>query len=95
MNTTKLEKIITRCQSGFYLEVNTHKDEYLTAQDKIDYLLSIVNQDIPDDVHLRMIELDNIVEMTCYPDTPIGSYSVYHYDMDAAIDEMHTALGLD
>jgi hypothetical protein len=90
----KLSRIIQRCKCGFYLEVNTHKDDYLSAQDRIDYLLSIAVEDISDDMQKKMIELDSIVELTCYVDTPIGSHRVYHYSVDSAIDEMFNILGL-
>lgn len=32
-------------------------------------------------------ETNTIVELQFYPDTPIGSYSVIHHDLDAALDE--------
>ena len=33
-----------------------------------------------------MIETDTIVVLQFYPDTPIGSYSIWHHDLDAALD---------
>ena len=34
----------------------------------------------------KMIETDTIVNIQFYPKTPVGSYSVYHYDLDMALD---------
>tara|TARA_R110000851_G_scaffold89533_1_gene195109 strand:- start:778 stop:1062 length:285 start_codon:yes stop_codon:yes gene_type:complete len=90
----KLTKIISRCKGGFYLEVNTHKDDYTSLTDRIDYLTGIVGVDLSSQMQSDMIKNDNIVEITCYADTPIGSYCVYHYSLDAAIDDMFDTLGL-
>jgi hypothetical protein len=34
-----------------------------------------------------MKELDTIIEIHFYPDTPIGGYSIYSYDINDAIDK--------
>lgn len=33
----------------------------------------------------KMIELNTIVEVQCYPSTPVGFFTVFHYDVDEAI----------
>ena len=35
-----------------------------------------------------MKKSNTVVEIQAYPDTPIGSYRVIHYDIDKAIDIM-------
>jgi len=35
---------------------------------------------------------DFIIEIQFYPDTPVGFHVVYHYDLDAALDEALTII---
>ena len=34
-----------------------------------------------------MIETNTIIDLQFYPHTPVGSYQIYHYDLDKALDE--------
>lgn len=34
-----------------------------------------------------MKDFDTIIEIHFYPDTPVGFYKIFHYDLDMAIDE--------
>ena len=49
-------------------------------------------EDIESDVYEKMKELNTIVELQYYPDTPVGFYKVYHYDIEKAIDEALSSL---
>ena len=49
-------------------------------------------EDISKEVYEKMIELNTIIELQFYPDTPIGSYKIYHYDLEMAIDEALTII---
>ena len=42
--------------------------------------------DIESDVLNKMIETNTMIELQFYPDTPIGFYKIYHYDLEQAID---------
>jgi hypothetical protein len=84
-----LHKLLARCKASVTLRVNAHRDIYESAEA---YLIRAAeqNQDEPlaePDVVEEMIERDTIIELLVYPDTPIGSYSIWHYDVDAAINE--------
>ncbi|MCK4814920.1 hypothetical protein KA005_04045 [bacterium] len=84
----KLKRIFERCKCGVYLIVNQHRDYHQTAEDKLKELdLLEATDDIDPEVRRIMIETNTVVDLQFYPDTPVGSYSVYHYDIDAAIDE--------
>lgn len=84
----KLKKIFGRCKCGVYLTVNQHRDYYQTAEQKLKELDMLdATSDIDPEVRRIMIETNTIVDLQFYPDTPVGSYSVYHYDVDAAINE--------
>ena len=44
-------------------------------------------KDVEPEVLAKMIEMDTVIDLQFYPDTPIGSYSILHYDLDLALDE--------
>lgn len=86
--TDKLKELISRCKAGVNIEVNEHRNYYETAKVYIEQLdergpIHEVNPAIM----RKMIETDTIINIHFYPRTPVGFYSVYHYDLDAALDE--------
>ena len=36
----------------------------------------------------KMVETDTVIEIAAYADTPVGFFSVYHYDLEMALDEI-------
>jgi hypothetical protein len=90
----KLKTLLERCKCGVFLTVNEHRDYYQSPQEKLGEIARWeCPPNIPDDVRQRIIETDTIIELTFYPDTPIGSYQIVHYDLDVAIDEALECLG--
>ena len=84
----KLKTLLARCKCGVFLTVNQHRDYYQSASDKMEELdCRECPPQVAADVRATMIERDTIIELQFYPDTPIGSYSIYHYDLDAALDQ--------
>lgn len=79
----KLAELIKRCECGVYVTVNAHRDYYETVEQN----LRERAHEIDADVLARMMETNTVVEVQFYPDTPIGSYSIYHFDLDAALDQ--------
>ncbi len=49
--------------------------------------------EIEPEVRKAMIDKNIIIDLKFYPDTPIGSYSIYHYDLDMALDEALSCFG--
>jgi hypothetical protein len=89
----KFKKLLALCKCGVFLTVNEHRDYYYTAAQELDAAKSYPCQpNIDAEVEARMIETDTIVRLHFYPDTPIGSYEVWHYDIDSAIDEALSCL---
>ena len=69
------------------IQINDHKSCY---QSVTEYFNTYIydNLDDGDFKHLdKMIENDIIIDLTFYPDTPVGSYTIFHYDIDMALDE--------
>jgi len=84
----KLNKLITRCKAAVYVEVNAHKDIYKSVEQYIEdegYLE--VKQDAGSEIISEMIKRDTIIQIYFYPDTPIGFYTVWHCDLDMALDK--------
>lgn len=91
----KLNTLISNCKCGVYLSVNEHRDYYETVEEHFKshpYIEDL--EDIDKDVYDRMKESNTIIELQYYSDTPVGSYKVYHYDLDLAVDEALASLNL-
>ena len=90
----KLQKLIEKCKCGVHITVNNHRDYYETVEQhfKGNPIVEEDLEDIEADVYEKMKELNTIVELQYYPDTPIGFYKIYHYDIEKAIDEALTSL---
>ena len=84
-----LKELISKCKAEVCITVNEHKSAY---KDVISYFTceSYTNpellEEIGEDVYQRMVETDTIIEIQFYPDTPVGFYRVYHYDLEKAIE---------
>lgn len=86
----KLNKLLSMCKCGVYLTINQHRDSYQSAKDRIKEMFEtgqIDGDDISKDIIEKMVDTNNIVEIQFYPNTPIGSYYIYHYDLEMAINE--------
>ena len=79
----KLNELKQRCKGGVSIFFDDHKVNYMSISDHCED----DRLDINNDVLNKMIELDSIISIHFYPDTPIGSYSVHHYDIELAVDE--------
>ena len=91
----KLNKLLARCKYGVFLDVNEHRDYYETAEEKL-YEASGYEcpPEITDEVRKIMIDTDTIIICQFYPDTPIGSYEVWHYDLGKCLTECLKCLKL-
>lgn len=83
----KLKKLLSKCKCSVCLEVNKHRDYYQTVEDYLSDMECGGPIDVDQEVRDKMIELDTVVEVQFYPDTPIGFYNILHYDLDTALDE--------
>lgn len=84
----ELKELLSRCKCGVFITVNQHRDYYQFVTQKLEEIDCLEDPpDISKEVRAKMIEADTIIEIQFYPDTPIGSYSVYHWDLDMALDE--------
>jgi hypothetical protein len=83
----KLKTLMSKCECSVYLRINDHRNIYKSA---IEALEEAQHYECPPEidsaVRQRMIETNTIIELQFYPHTPISSYDIWHYDLDAALD---------
>ena len=79
----RLKELISKAKCGVYIEVNKHKDYYESVYT---HITPEKQDDIPSDILDKMIELDTCVRLQVYPNSPIGFFVIYHYDLEKAID---------
>jgi hypothetical protein len=86
----KLYNLISQCKCGVYISVNPHRDQYQSVidwfNDNVFYCDGDAKTEITEDVMHGMIVENTIIKIQFYPDTPIGFYRVFHYDLEIAID---------
>jgi hypothetical protein len=87
----ELKNLIKACKASVTIEINNHRDCYVSianeiTNDGVENLDGIVEK-IGKDVYSKMVETDTLVKIQFYPHTPIGFYTVWHYDLEEAIKE--------
>lgn len=87
----KLKELLSKCEASVSISVNQHRDYYQSVEDYIKERAlmdeDLINE-IGQDVYEEMKKTNTVVEIQAYPDTPVGSYIVFHYDIDEALDIM-------
>lgn len=80
-----LQELISICNGSVTISVNGHKDCYESVEQ---FITEDYKEDIDKHVLLEMINRDVIIEIQAYPRTPVGFFTVYHYDINEAINTM-------
>ncbi len=81
----KLKQIMRLCKCSVSINIDEHKDYYETVEE---YVIQQKREEIPQEIWDKMVENNTCIEIHAYPNTPISFHSVYHYDLDAALDNM-------
>ncbi len=89
----KITKLSGICKGEVVITVNEHKTRYQTVKQLIEDDIVPPNleddlEETPKEVVDEMINKNEMVCVRAYPDTPVGFYSIYHYDLEKAVDEM-------
>jgi len=86
----KLKILMKHCKADIHVTINDHKAEYVDVKqyfkDKFEWDPELKDE-FENDILKTMIKTDTIIEIQFYPDSPIGSYQIFHYDLDLAMDE--------
>ena len=92
MSESAIAELVRLCKCEVAVTVNEHRAYYEPVSE---FMEKRGDHDLRDGVRMTMIERNTIVEVQFYPDTPIGSYVIFHYDVDLALDQaLEIARGL-
>jgi hypothetical protein len=78
----KVQELISLCKNSIGIHVNEHRDFYESVDE---YLKKDVDK-IPADILNEMIQMDTVIYIHVYPRNAISFFSVYHYDLESALD---------
>lgn len=79
----KLLELIGLCKCSVTIWCNEYKDMYSDIHQGI----ADVDDELSDEIEAGMVETGNIYHIICFPLTPIGSFDIWHYDLEKAVDE--------
>ena len=79
----KLKELLSKVKCSLSLEVNRHRDYYESIEHAVEELIG--EGEIDEEMGRKMIEANTLIYLCFYPDTPIGSYTVYGYDLDLVL----------
>ena len=91
MSETELEKLMSRCKFTIYITVNAHKNDYMSVEE----WFSKSDSEFMEELGVLLQELidrDTVIEVQAYPLNPIGSYRVFHYDLESACKLINEAI---
>lgn len=78
-----LKELIRICEGSIDIEINGNRDCYESIEQ---YIPDEDKEEIPSDVYAKMIDINTVVRLWIYPNTPVSFFTIYHYDIEAAID---------
>lgn len=84
----KLNELFNLCSASVTIIHDEHKDYYQSVEVFLSDLESLMPISLDADVRKVMVEKNHMITLHAYPDTPIGFYTIYHWDLLAAVDEM-------
>lgn len=83
-----LNRLISLCKASISIDINDHTTGYQSVDEYMNDM-EMCNDgtisDINPDVFAEMIKRNTVVRVCFYPDTPVGNYTIYHYDVDEAL----------
>lgn len=88
-----LLQLIEACACEVSVTINQHRTYYMSVEQ---YLADLAERESPPDVsaddRAEMVKRNTVVELTAYPTTPVGSYSIVHWDLRLALSRMLEAV---
>ena len=85
--------LVAHCKASVSITFNEHRTSYQTVEqfiDGYDY-----KDDVDPDIAAIMKARETTVWIQFYPETPIGFYAVYHFDLHQALRLCMTIIGID
>jgi hypothetical protein len=78
----KLIELFSRCKSTVEISYNQHKSYYDTIGESIGEDIDEVDPE----VFKEMMIKDTLIRIQFYPHSSVGFHTVYHYDLEKAVD---------
>lgn len=72
---------------SYEIKFNSFKLNYEKVEDYINRLEES-GEEINYKIKQEIIDRDSLIEISIYPDTPIGHYDIIHYDLGLAVNKM-------
>ncbi|QFR59811.1 hypothetical protein VOWphi5012_027 [Vibrio phage phi50-12] len=95
----QLKVLQAQCKGGVSIEFNPQYSNYESIQKYLEDIAMVQNielSELIDDETLRGITKANeLIELHMYPDTPVGSYKLYHWNIGSIVDQAITLLEKD
>lgn len=76
------------CKCSVSVEINQHLSFYRTIEEELDVRKLSGCLEINKEVESIIIKTGVMIDVQAYPDTPVGFYSVTHYNLDEALSIM-------
>lgn len=92
MSRRSIIELAERCKGEVSVTFNEHRSYYESLEKNLRDWCEVHEDAIEDSVLEEMVKRDTSVRLQFYPSSPVGSYTVWHFDLDAAIDEAHAIL---
>ena len=90
----KIQELVYLCSGSVTISINDHRSHYQSIEEEIEEVAIIGGESYVDlfeeigrDVVQEMINRNQMVKIQFYPNTPIGFYMVYHWDVEKALDK--------
>lgn len=86
----KLKELFDLCKATVHINYNENLDLYLNVEDFLAAQEQYVDDPLAIDAEVRkiMVEKNQMITIQAFPNTPIGFFIVYHWDLEAAVNEM-------
>lgn len=79
----KLKELMYKCASTVEVRCNPHRSYYDTIRE---YIGDDIDE-VEDVILNEMLKTDTLICIQFYPHSSVGFHTVYHYDIDKAIDK--------
>lgn len=80
----KLEELMGLCKCGVFVRINEHESYYESVVDAI-VSYTDLDMELGEEIEYEMKSRNSVIDIQCYPLTPVGSIKVVHYDLEMAL----------
>lgn len=95
---SKLQRLVDRCKCEVILHINSHRNSYQSVEQWLKNFYNFNGESegkelIPDELAIRMVETNSIIELHFYAWPPVGQHVVYGTTINEVLDEAMQIVG--